>query len=161
MDLRASTLFRTALVASVALVAACGATRQSPPATQGTSTPPPAAAPSTLPPLTLDAYKRDFAQRVAQASPHQFSEPLPEMFKSIVVLDITIGRDGSLARVAVRRSNGYKALEERAMESVKRAAPFRAPALTVRGRDGSVSFLETFLFRDDGRFRIRSLVEQT
>jgi hypothetical protein len=24
-----------------------------------------------------------------------------------------------------------------------------------------VSFLETFLFRDDGRFRIRSLIERT
>ena len=163
MDLHISSLLRTACIASAALVAACGTTRQTPPAAQVPSAPPVAAAPAPapLPPLTLDAYKREFAQRVAQASPHIFSEPLPEMFKSIVVLDITIGRDGNLAHVGVRRSNGYKALEDRAMESVKRAAPFRAPALTVRGRDGSVSFLETFLFRDDGRFRIRSLVEQS
>jgi len=82
------------------------------------------------------------------------------MFKSIVVLDITIDREGKLSKVSVRRSNGYKALENRAMDSVKRAAPFLAPALTVRGRDGSVNFLETFLFRDDGRYQIRSLVAE-
>jgi protein TonB len=87
-----------------------------------------------------------------------FEEPLPEMFKSIVVLEIAIDREGRLMRVSVRRSNGFKALESRAMDSVRRAAPFDAPAFTLRGRDGGVNFLETFLFRDDGRFQIRSLV---
>lgn len=111
-----------------------------------------------LPPLTLEAYKRGFAEQVARVSPEMFSEPVPEMLKSVVVLDITIDRDGKLLRVAVRRSNGYKALENRAMDSVRRAAPYPAPAWSVRRGDGTVNFLETFLFRDDGRFRIRSLV---
>ncbi len=122
-----------------------------------------AAAPSPaqrIPPLTLEAYKKTVAERIAQTSPDIFGEPLPEMFKSIVVLDITIDRDGRLAQVSVRRSNGYKALENRALDSVKRAAPFSAPAFTARGRDGSVNFLETFLFRDDGRYQIRSLVAE-
>ena len=127
-------------------------------ASQAAPPSPPAPAP-LIPPLTINAYKRSVAERVAGASPDIFGEPLPEMFKSIVVLDITIDREGRLANVAVRRSNGYKALENRAMDSVKRAAPFGAPAFIVRGRDGTVSFLETFLFRDDGRFQIRSLVE--
>ena len=121
--------------------------------------PPPSSAPAALiPPLTLEGYKKALAERVARSSPDIFDEPLPEVLKSIVVLDITIDRDGKLARVAVRRSNGYKALENRAMDSVRRAAPFAVPAFTVRARDGSVNFLETFLFRDDGRFQIRSLV---
>jgi len=51
-----------------------------------------------------------------------------------------------------------KALENVALNSVRRAAPFPAPAWSVRRGDGSVNFLETFLFRDDGRFQIRSLV---
>lgn len=125
-----------------------------PPATPSS----PAAFAPLIPPLTLDGYKKALAERVARSSTEIFDEPMPEVLKSIVVLDITIDREGGLARVAVRRSNGYKALEERAMDSVRRAAPFGAPAFTVRGRDGSVSFLETFLFRDDGRFRILSLV---
>ena len=145
-------------ISCAALLAACSA---NPPAPQQPVAAVPAPQPRHLPALTLEAYKKSVAERIAQSSPDVFVEPMPEMFKSIVVLDITIDRDGRLAKVSVRRSNGYKALEHRAMESVKRAAPFVAPAFTVRGRDGSVNFLETFLFRNDGRFRIRSLVEQT
>jgi protein TonB len=82
------------------------------------------------------------------------------MLKSIVVLDITVDRNGNLARVAVRRSNGYTVLEQRAVSSVRRAAPFEAPSFTLRRQDGSVNVLETFLFRNDGRFQIRSLVAE-
>ena len=153
-----------ASISCATLLAACSTPSGTPPAQapspQAAATPAPAPAPR-IAPLTLDAYKKAVAERIAQASPDIFAEPLPEMFKSIVVLDITIDRDGRLAQVSVRRSNGFKALENRAMDSVKRAAPFGAPAFTVRGRDGSVNFLETFLFRDDGRFRIRSLVEKS
>ncbi len=107
--------------------------------------------------LTLEGYKKNFARKIAARSQDMFIEPLPEMLKSIVVLDVTIDRSGNLARVAVRRSNGYTALENRAIANVRRAAPFDAPARSVRRADGSVNFLETFLFRDDGRFRILSL----
>jgi TonB family protein len=157
--------FRSVCIFCPVLLAACSST---PPATapqqaapQAETAPAPQLLP--LPLLTLDSYKKSVAQRIASASPDIFTEPMPEMFKSIVVLDITIDNQGRLAQVSVRRSNGYQALERKAMESVKRAAPFVAPAFTVRGRerDGSVRFLETFLFRDDGRFRIRSLVEQS
>ena len=154
----------TTCVSCAALLAACSTPSGTPPAQspapQVAATPAPSPA-QRIAPLTLDAYKKAVAERIAQSSPDIFAEPLPEMFKSIVVLDITIDRDGRLAQVSVRRSNGYKALENRAMDSVKRAAPFGAPAFTVRGRDGSVNFLETFLFCDDGRFRIRTLVEKS
>lgn len=117
--------------------------------------------PRVIPPLTMDAYKKEFAGQVARASSeHLFADPLPEMFKSIVVVEVRIDREGALQRVAVRRSNGYKALENRALDSVRRAAPFVAPAFTIRRSDGTVEFLETFLFRDDGRFQIRSLVAE-
>ena len=152
---------RYACIFCPVLLAACSATPPAPAPQQ--SSPQVTAAPAPqlphLPPLTLDGYKKSVAERIASASPDIFAEPLPEMFKSIVVLDITIDNKGSLTQVSVRRSNGYQALERKAMDSVKRAAPFVVPAFTVRGRDGSVRFLETFLFRADGRFRIRSLVE--
>ena len=122
-----------------------------------TPAPPTAAAPPVAL-LTLEAYKRAFAERVAHASPDLFREPVPPMLKSVVVLDITIDREGRVAHVEVRRSNGYKALENRAMDSVRRAAPYASPSRQVRRGDGTVNFLETFLFRDDGRFQIRTLV---
>jgi protein TonB len=146
---------------SVMLLASCSAPPGAPPpasapAERGAA-PPPAQAP-TIPPLTLEGYKKEVAGRIAHANPEIFDEPVPEMLKSVVVLDITIDRHGNLARVAVRRSNGYKALENAAISSVRRAAPFAPPPWLARRTDGSVNFLETFLFRDDGRYRIRSLV---
>ena len=111
-------------------------------------------------PITVESYKKEFAQRVANASPGVFHDPLPKMFKSIVVMDVTIGHDGKLAHVSIRRSNGYKDLETVALNSVRHAAPFAAPSRAIRRSDGSVNFLETFMFRSDGRFQIRSLVDE-
>ena len=152
---------RSAGIFYILLLSACTSpapvTKQPPPP----SPPAAAARPAPLlPPLTLEGYKKSVADRIASASADVFGEPLPEVFKSIVVLDITIDREGRLTKVGVHRSNGFKALESRAIESVRQAAPFSAPAFTVRRSDGSVNFLETFLFRDDGRFQIRSLVQQ-
>jgi len=108
---------------------------------------------------TLAGYKMEVAHRIASASPEVFSDPLPGVLKSVVVLDISIDRDGAPQQISVRRSNGYRQLEQRAEASVRRAAPFTAPAPALLRGASSVRFLETFLFRDDGRFQIRSLVE--
>ena len=108
---------------------------------------------------TLDGYKVEGAKRIASTSADLFADPLPEVLKSIVVLDIAIDRDGVLQQVSVRRSNGFRQLEQRAEASVRNAGPFGAPGPGVLRSAGSVRFLETFLFRDDGRFQIRSLVE--
>jgi TonB family protein len=150
-------------VAGTSFLVACGAPEKPPAAPAAEAGPQVAAVrppePRVIPPLTIEGYKKEFARKVAATSSEMYTEPVPEMLKSIVVVEVTIDRSGNLAHVAIRRSNGYKALENRAMDSVRRAAPFSAPAPTVRGHGGNVSFLETFLFRDDGYFRIRSLVE--
>ncbi len=108
--------------------------------------------------LTMDGYKKAFAQQVAHRNPQIFEDPLPDMLKSIVVLDVTIGREGEVLKVAVHRSNGFKALEKVALDSVRRAGPYAWPSAALRKGANSVNFLETFLFRNDGRFQIRSLV---
>jgi protein TonB len=149
-----------------ATLAAC-MTKPETPAIQPEVVPPgPAARPSVPSPrpsppraTTLDGYKVEVAKRIASTSPDLFADPLPEVLKSIVVLDIAIGRDGVPQQVSVRRSNGFRQLEQRAEASVRKAAPFGAPAPEVLRGASSVRFLETFLFRDDGRFQIRSLVE--
>ena len=128
---------------------------------------PPGPVAKTTPPVrpaipranTLDGYKFEVAKRIASTSPDLFADPLPEVLKSIVVLDISIDRDGVLQQVSVRRSNGFRQLEQRAEASVRNAGPFSVPGPGVLRSAGSVRFLETFLFRDDGRFQIRSLVE--
>ncbi len=124
---------------------------------------PPAPTPPPAQPMAratnLADYKIEVAKRIASSSPDLFGDPLPPMLKSIVVLDIAIDRNGQPQQVSVRRSNGIKQLEQRAQTSVRRAAPFNAPAPELLGGTSAVRFLETFLFRDDGRFQIRSLVE--
>ena len=108
-------------------------------------------------PQTIDAYKKIVASRIVQKTREIYCEPVPEVLKSIVVLDITIDRGGNLVRASVYRSNGYPEIESRALESVARAAPFAAPAPALLEDAASVTFLETFLFRDDECFEIRSL----
>ena len=107
--------------------------------------------------VTADAYKRIVARRIVQKTSAVHCEPMPEVMKSIVVLDITIDRDGNLLQASVYRSNGYPELESRALASVARAAPFAAPAPGLLEDATSLTFLETFLFRDDECFQIRSL----
>ena len=110
--------------------------------------------PSPLP--TLDEYKLGVAKRIVAASRDTYATPVPPMLKSIVVLEITIDPAGAPLQVSALRTNGYEELTLRAIMSVVDAAPFAAPA-PVLLRDGSLSFLETFLFRDDDTFQLRSL----
>jgi TonB family protein len=110
------------------------------------------------PPPTMADYKREVAQRIVRASAETYSAPTPEALKSIVVLEITVDDEGRATAVSVLRSNGYAHLEERAVASVARAAPFAPPARALLNGAQSVTFLETFLFREDDLFQVRSLV---
>src|SRR5262245_27270258 len=156
-------------IACSLVLSACGWWAPKPETTpiQPEVTPPGPVAKPTPPPArpvtratTLDGYKIEVAKRIASASSDLFTDPVPEMLKSVVVLDISIGRDGALQQVSLRRSNGIRQLEQRAEANVRKAAPFSAPGPGVLRGASSVRFLETFLFREDGRFQIRSLVDQ-
>ena len=123
---------------------------------------PPVAVPAPPPPPPVrgdvEAYKALVASEIWLRNAEVYADPVPEMLKSIVVLEITIDRAGNPVGISVYRSNGFKHLETRALESIVRAAPFPAPAPGVLEGPGCVTFLETFLFRADERFQLRSLV---
>jgi len=110
-------------------------------------------------PDALQAYKRAVAGRIVETSAQTYREPLPEVMKSIVVLEITLDALGRPLDISLLRSNGYPDLAQRAITSVTKAAPFTAPAPALLQGAASLSFLETFLFRDDDSFQVRSLVE--
>ena len=129
---------------------------------------PPAPAPSVdappdvvAAPASLDDYKRQLAGRIVASSTKIFHEPLPATMKSVVVLHIRVDSRGRPLHVAVFRSNGYRALERRAMASVIMAMPLPAPPGALLDESRSLSFLETFLFRADGLFQVRSLVGES
>jgi TonB family protein len=125
----------------------------------------PASAPAATPasllehgPSLIDDYKRTVASRIVAANEEVFFEALPEMLKSVVVLEITVDRHGYPLDVHVLRSNGYPELEQVALASVLRAAPFDGPQPAILQGAACVSFLETFLFRGDGFYQVLSLV---
>ncbi|HYN13847.1 MAG TPA: hypothetical protein VET51_14495, partial [Burkholderiales bacterium] len=109
---------KLALVLTAATLAGCASPLPAPPA------PPPAVTQvpqiAHMPPARprslqmLDSYKKLVARRIVQVHRYTYSEPMPEMMKSIVVLDITIDRQGHPVEVLVHRSNGYRQLEQRA-----------------------------------------------
>lgn len=103
-------------------------------------------------PSSLDTYKRIVALDIVQSTPGAYCQPGEEMLKSVVILELSVGSDGALLGASVVRANGHPELAQVALDSVKAAAPFAAP------ETGQVQFLETFLFREDDCFLIRSLV---
>jgi TonB family protein len=109
----------------------------------------------------IGAYKTAIAKLVAGANAAHHTEDLPPILKSVVVLDISVDRTGKPVRVVLWRSNGYEDLEARALESVKRVGALPAPPAALLAGGDTVRYLETFLFRPDGRFQIRSLEPAT
>lgn len=158
-----------AAAAAAILMAACVPSPQPPgPATAPEPAPPAApaepqgAAPSAPQPWArartpLDAYKQDIAQRVMVANAaHGFDGPPPHLLRAVIVVRMTVDRSGRITSSRILRTPGDKPLEQLALASLKRAEPLPAPpnALVSGNR---VEIVETFLFRGDGRFQIRSL----
>jgi periplasmic protein TonB len=146
----------------MALLAGCQAPL--PPTSSGTTQPASpveeaASVPTQSVALTVDGYKREVARAIYRSSPeHLFEGAPPPLLRAVVVLSLRIDREGKLSRVSVLRSNGYRELEAIALSSVHRASPLPMPNRLVE-HNGNAEFVETWLFRDDGRFQIRSLAE--
>ncbi|GAB3470995.1 hypothetical protein GCM10027321_42230 [Massilia terrae] len=123
--------------------------------------PSPAAAPAPLPApvpesLSLDSYKKQVAYQVMQSNPGQtFSGPLPSMLPAIVVLNITVDRDGHIRDVTVQRSRDTNASGV-AVDSMRRSEPLPRPANLILSGD-ALTFSETFLFDERYRFQLRSV----
>jgi protein TonB len=160
-----------ALAVAAALVAGCGAPPSPPPEQpaapappeaaqpQAAPTTPQAAAPKLPPPKTpLDAYKREVAQRILDANAARtFTGQPPHMLRAVVVLQLTIDGKGKLTQLKTLRTRDG-AMAKAATESIRAAAPLPAPPSSLL-RKGTIVVAETWLFRDDGKFQVRSLAE--
>lgn len=157
---------RVAIGLVVLLAAACGKppapppeAPAAPPQAQQPIPAPGATAPKLPPPKTpLDAYKRELAQRIlASNAARTFEGKPPDILHAVVVLQFTVDRDGKVTALKTLRSR-HPPQEKVAQASVRAAAPFPAPPAPLLRR-GTLEVAETWLFRDDGRFQIRSLAE--
>jgi protein TonB len=107
-------------------------------------------------PAGLDDYKTQVAQHVLQHNPDRsYTGKLPPMLPAIVVLEITVDRDGQLADVEVQRSRDDDA-SKIALDSMRRSTPLPPPQ-QLAAAGGKLKFSETFLFADSNRYQIRSL----
>ena len=112
--------------------------------------------PSKPSPAGLDDYKVQVARHVLQHNPERnFNGKLPPMLPAIVVLEITVDRDGRLADVAVKRSRDPDA-SQIALDSMRRSTPLPPPRHLAQAT-GQLTFSETFLFADENRYQLRSL----
>ena len=121
--------------------------------------PPPARTPAPVPSpsLTLDAYKAHVARHIVERNADRtFSGRLPPMLPAIVVVNITVDKEGQLTDVRVQRSRDPDASRV-ALASMLRSGPLPRPRGLVAANTEAVSFLETFLFDRDYRFQLRTL----
>lgn len=151
------------LAAALALtLGACSTTAPPPPA----PAPPRPAAPAApkpsagaLPapetPRTLAGLRLQAARRLVAANPGMtYTGEVPEPLLAIPVLEVELNADGSVRRIEVlREPRQAKDTIQLAIDAVRRAAPFGDVSKLPR----PWKFTETFLFRDDRKFKPRTL----
>ena len=119
----------------------------------------PAPAASTLPapgPVkNWTELRTQAARRIVAASPGAtYLGVVPDILLAIPVLDIELNADGSIKRIEVLRAPGQAPETlQMAMDAVRKAAPFG----DVSRLPKPWKFSETFLYRDDRKFKPRTL----
>ena len=104
-----------------------------------------------------DAYKRRAALKIiASSTGESFSGPVPEPLRAIPVLQVQLNRDGTVRDILVLRTPAVSPETiGMAQNAILRAAPFGPVGLLPP----PWQFTETFLYDQDLRFALRSLVE--
>ncbi len=166
-----------ALIATL-MLAACGAPAPAPAPTPPVASTKPApivtppvetievrpATPSATPKARLAAldpaledWKRTAAERVYAVNRTQLFDGRPEhLLRAVIVVEVTVDREGRVTRSKILRSPGIASLDTVALGSLKAASPLPAPPSKLVTK-GPLVFSETWLFRKDGRFQLRSL----
>jgi len=146
-------MIKRALGVAAIVVAGCGA--PTPPETPKPAPPAPQVAPPARPSLSLEDYKREIAGEILKAnSATTFDGTPPHLLRAVVVLELTIDGKGAVRGIRTLRTPDDE-LAAVAARSV-RAAAFSAPPPELLRR-GQLEVVETWLFRDDGRFQVRTL----
>jgi protein TonB len=128
-------------------------------------TPPAGPSAAGIPPPTpslatrVDDYKRDFSARVYQTSPaFVYRGRPPPLLRSVVVASVTLDTAGNVVEARILRDNGDEQTVAATLASIRRGAPYPSPPRNlVRG--ARLQIVETWLFRTDGQFQLRSLAE--
>jgi protein TonB len=163
--IRAAALVAAAFAAGLLAACASGPGAPGTAAERPAPAPPatgPKAEPATAPPFpavptALDLYKQGAARHISAKNRSRTFTDVPEHFlRSIVVVRIVVDSKGAVKSARVDRGNGYRNLEQVAVKAVRDSSPLPAPPPELM-RAGALEYSETFLFRHDNRFQIRSI----
>ncbi len=104
-----------------------------------------------------DGYRLRAAAKIMQANRAEtFGGALPDPLQSIPVLQVQLNRDGSVRDIVVLRTPRFAPQTvDMARQAIRRAAPFDP----VGNLPQPWQFSETFLYNDELKFQLRSLVE--
>jgi len=173
--LKRQCLLMAAVSSIVVVVAGCGSAPQSPPATAApaASVSAPSAAPATPPAAlgsstgagprlaardpALEQWKRQAAERIHSANASQLFEGRPHhLLQGVIVVDVTVDRNGKVTRSKIVRSPGIARLNGMVQASLKTASPLPAPPPALV-KTGAITYSETWLFTNDSKWRLRTL----
>lgn len=137
------------------------ASAKTPPSGQASRPAPPVFAPPaavTPSPRALADWKRSAAERIHAANRSLvFTGTPPNPLRAVVVVDMTVSADGQVRRAELLRVPGHaKHLGAVALKTLSAASPLPAPPRTLVAQ-GPIRTTETWLFRDDGQFQVRTL----
>lgn len=119
--------------------------------------------PSVRPSAALSEadWRRALAQHILTVNKDRvFEGRPPHPLKAVVVLDLAVGADGRIQSASVMRAPQHaRDLGAVAVRTAQAASPLPPPPRALLGRGSSVRFTETWLFRQDDRFQLRTLAQ--
>lgn len=105
----------------------------------------------------LEDWKQRAAERIHEVNRKELFEGRPEhLLRAVIVVELSVDRQGKVTTSKIMRSPGIASLNTVALRSLKAASPLPAPPPALMSK-GALVYQETWLFRQDGRFQLRSL----
>jgi len=143
-------------------VVAAAPVQRSEPVLAAVSPPAPTVAPASQSrAVTVDAYKREVAEMLISANSDQvFLGRPPAILYGVVVLQYSVDRSGQPAEVKLLRVPSHAPeLGKQAVLAFQRAAPFNRPSSNLTNGQQNLVLTESLLFRNDGKFQVRTLAQ--
>jgi periplasmic protein TonB len=104
---------------------------------------------------TAKDYKKDGAKHLYAAYAKQVQKgKMPPLLYGVAIIETTIGPQGEVQDVRVVRQPAAAEVTPWAVDMIKAAAPFPAPA-----KMGSVTYSDIWLVSKNGRFQLDTLTE--
>ena len=106
----------------------------------------------------LESWKRARPKECMRSIALTLFDGRPEhLLRAVIVVEATVDREGKVTRSKILRSPGIGALDEVALTSLRAASPLPAPPARNLSRGDPGRLSETWLFRKDGSFQLRTL----